>query len=92
MHYNKKLISSKKINKKEVMLDFLDGPVVKNSPANAGDTGSIPGPGKPQLAMEQLNPSATAAEPACPRAHAPSKRSRCNKKPHGWRVALAYHY
>ena len=25
--------------------DFLGGPVVKSSPANAGDTGSIPGPG-----------------------------------------------
>ena len=25
--------------------DFLGGPVVKTSPANAGDTGSIPGPG-----------------------------------------------
>ena len=74
------------------MLDFPDGPVVKNSPANAGDTGSIPGPGKPQHAMEQLNPSATAAEPACPSTHAPSKRSRCNKKPHSWRAALAYHY
>ena len=27
-------------------LDFPDGPVVKNLPANAGDTGSIPGPGR----------------------------------------------
>ena len=25
--------------------NFPDGPVVKNPPANAGDTGSIPGPG-----------------------------------------------
>ena len=25
--------------------DFLGGPVVKNPPANAGDTGSIPGQG-----------------------------------------------
>ena len=28
----------------EYKLDFPDGPVVKNSPVNAGDTGSIPGP------------------------------------------------
>ena len=27
-------------------LDFPGGPVVKNSPANAGDTGLIPGSGK----------------------------------------------
>ena len=26
--------------------DFLGGAVVKNPPANAGDTGSIPGPGR----------------------------------------------
>ena len=26
--------------------DFPDGPVVKNPPANEGDTGSIPGPGR----------------------------------------------
>ena len=26
----------------EYKLDFPDGPVVKNSPSNAGDTGSIP--------------------------------------------------
>ena len=26
--------------------DFPGGAVVKNSPANAGDTGSIPGPGR----------------------------------------------
>ena len=28
------------------ILGFLGGSVVKNSPANAGDTGSIPGPGR----------------------------------------------
>ena len=27
-------------------LDFLGGPAVKNPPANAGDMGSIPGPGR----------------------------------------------
>ena len=27
-------------------LDILDAPVLKNLPANAGDTGSIPGPGR----------------------------------------------
>ena len=28
------------------MVDFPGGPVVKNLPANAGDTGLIPGPGR----------------------------------------------
>ena len=29
-----------------LMLDFPGGAVVKNPPANAGDTGSSPGPGR----------------------------------------------
>ena len=29
------------------MLGFAGGSVVKDSPANAGDAGSIPGPGRP---------------------------------------------
>ena len=29
--------------------DFLGGPVVKNLPAKAGDTGSIPGPGRSHM-------------------------------------------
>ena len=32
--------------KKEKEEDFPGGPVVKNPPANAGDTGSIPGLGR----------------------------------------------
>ena len=36
--------------------DFLGGPVVKNPPANAGDSGPIPGLGtKIPLAVGQLN-------------------------------------
>ena len=31
---------------KKILADFPGGAVVKNLPANAGDTGSIPGPGK----------------------------------------------
>ena len=31
------------------MGDFPGGAVVKNPPANAGDTGSIPGPGRPHM-------------------------------------------
>ena len=31
---------------KPINKDFPSGPVVKNPPANAGDTGSIPGPGR----------------------------------------------
>ena len=35
--------------KKEYGRDFLGGTVVKNPPANAGDTGSIPGPGRSHM-------------------------------------------
>ena len=33
------------VNETITFLDFPGGPVVKNPPANAGDTGSIPNPG-----------------------------------------------
>ena len=43
-------------------LDFSGGPVVKNPPANAGDTGSIPGAGRSHMLQLSLCP--TTAEPA----------------------------
>ena len=49
--------------KKKKILDFPDGAVVKNLPANAGDMGSILGPRKIPHATEQLSPCATAPEP-----------------------------
>ena len=33
----------------ETILDFYSGPVVKTLPASAGNTGSIPGPGRSHL-------------------------------------------
>ena len=45
-------------------LGLPGGSVVKNLPANAGDTGSSPGPGKIPHATEQLSPCATTTEPA----------------------------
>ena len=52
--------------KKSVSGDFPGGPVVKNPPYNAGDTGSIPGQGtKIPHAAEQLSLHATTTELAC---------------------------
>ena len=34
---------------KRTLGDFLGDPAVKNPPANAGDMGSIPGPGRPHM-------------------------------------------
>ena len=36
--------------------------MVKNLPANAGDTGSIPGPGRSHMLWEQLSAGTTAPE------------------------------
>ena len=46
-------------------LGFPGGSVVKNLPANAGEHGFEPWPGKIPHAAEQLTPWATAPEPAC---------------------------
>ena len=56
--------------------DFPGGTVSKNLPVNAGDTGSIPGPGKMPHAAGQLRPSASTTEPMlC------NKRSHRSEKP-----------
>ena len=75
---NKKQDSSKKQTnkpKKESSRDVPGGPVVKNPPASAGDTGSIPGPGWSHMLC------AVTAEPALkslqvPTREATSMRSR----------------
>ena len=46
---SKNIIYNKKVKKKKkdfTRWDFSGGPVVKNPPANAGNMGSIPGPGR----------------------------------------------
>ena len=51
---------------KKATLGFPGGAVVKNLPANAGDTGSSPGLGRSHIphAAERLGPWATITEPA----------------------------
>ena len=46
---NSKGIKVLKIKAKTTELDFPGGAVVKNPPANAGDTGSSPGPGRSHM-------------------------------------------
>ena len=51
-------------NLKRNLGGFLGGPVVKNLPSNAGDTGTVPGQRtKIPYAVGQLDLHATAAEP-----------------------------
>ena len=49
----------------KIWWDFPGGAVARNPPANAGDVGSSPGPGRSPQAAEQLSPCATTTEPAC---------------------------
>ena len=65
--YKVEIIYFKKINVttlKDLFGDFPGGTVVENLPANAGDTGSSPGPGRSHMAVEQLSPCTTTTEPA----------------------------
>ena len=68
-------------------MDFPDGPVVKNPPANAGNTGSIPGVGRSTKPMH-LKYWARDPEPS-----SRDKRSHCDEKPghHSWGAALTCH-
>ena len=72
---------------------FPFGSVVKNPPANAEDTDSIPGPGRSYMPQSNLSPCATTTEPVlwslgtptneptCPRARAPQQ-----EKPPQWKL------
>ena len=40
---------AEEIKNKSICEDFLDGPVVRNPPANAGDMGLIPGLGRSHM-------------------------------------------
>ena len=53
------------VNLKNPCRDFPGGAVVKNPPANAGDTGSSPGPGRSYMPRSNLSPCTTTTEPAC---------------------------
>ena len=48
--------------------DFPGGLVVKNLPANAGDMGSIPGPGRSHMPQSNEARVPQLLKPACPRA------------------------
>ena len=52
-------------------LDFLGGTVDKNSPANAGDTGSNPGLGRSPMPRSNQAQAPQLLKPVCPRACAP---------------------
>ena len=54
--------------------------MVKNTPANVGDVGSIPGPGRFCM-LERLSLGATTAEPGYLESVLCNKRTQGNEKP-----------
>ena len=78
--------------------DFPGGAVVKNPPANAGDTGSSPGLGRSHMLQSNkarvpqlLSPHAAFTEAHAPRARAPQqeKPPQWEARAPQWRVAPA---
>ena len=68
--------------------DFPGGAVVKNSPANAGDTGSIPGPGRSHMpwsnyarAPQLLSLRSRAREPQLLSPRATTTEARASRAP-----------
>ena len=55
---------------------ILGGPVAKQPPANAEDTGSIPAPGRPPVPRGSESP-ALATEAGAPRARVPEQGQAC---------------
>ena len=85
---------------KNKLLDFTSGAVVKNPPANSGDTGSSPGLGRPHMlwsnqawAPQLLSLCSTAHEPqllspcsTTTEARAPTAHAPQQEKPPQWEV------
>ena len=61
--------------------DFPGSAVVKNPPANAGDTGSSPGPGRSHMPGSNEACEPQLLKPACLEPVLHSKRSYHNEKP-----------
>ena len=61
--------------------DFPGGTVVKNPPANAGDTGSSPGLGRSHMPQSNYARAPQLLKPACLEPVLRLKRSHHNEKP-----------
>ena len=61
--------------------DFPSGPVVKNLPANTGDTGSIPGPGRSYMLQGNWACAPQLLSPRTLESVLLNKRSHHNEKP-----------
>ena len=68
-------------SRQEFSSDFPRGPVDMNEPANAGDMGSIPGPGRFHMLQGNLAHAPQLLKWACPEPILCNKRSHCSEKP-----------
>ena len=71
--------------KKKKNRGFTGHSVGKNPPANAADTGSIPGPGRLHIIAEQLSPCLTTTQPMRPRAYVQQQ-----EKPPQWEACAVH--
>ena len=66
---------------KKMLGDFPGDAVFKNPPANAGDTGSGPGPGRSHVPQSNEAHAPQLMKPACLEPMQRNKRSNSNEKP-----------
>ena len=66
---------------KQGMQDFRGGTVVKNPPANAGDMGSSPGPGRSHMPQSNYARAPQLLKTTCLEPVLHNKRSHRNEKP-----------
>ena len=63
-------------------MDFPGGPVVKNPPANAGDTGLSPHLGRRHMPQGKQARAPQLLKPMVSRAHAPQQENPQQREPH----------
>ena len=68
-------------------MDFPGDIVDKNPPANAGDMGSIPGPGRSHMPWSNQAPVSQLLKPARLRAHAPPQKNPLQWETHAPQLA-----
>ena len=73
-------IKQLKIQPNSALQGFPGGAVVKNPPANAGDTGSSPGLGRSHMPRSNYAHAPQLLKPACLEPMLGNKRSHCNEK------------
>ena len=69
---------SEKVGLKLNIQNFPGSPVVENLPANAGEMGSIPGPGRSHILVDNRAFTPQLPEPVHSRAPKPNEPTCCN--------------